>query len=130
MENQKEDQDFDPEENRALVLKTARELQRESEEALESLESLLKEVDTFNLLGWFSVQNLSIDPEAYSEAAHGGSAAKVEFLALQGGAGEYEVRWSGRFHRVFEPLGRRQLRHRERFGMSWDESHKISYSKE
>lgn len=72
-----------PEQMAAHVREAAIQAEAEAASAVLTIESMIADFDSFDLLTWFAFANLNIDPNDYTEAGHQGSAAKVEYLTLQ-----------------------------------------------
>jgi hypothetical protein len=67
----------------AAIQEALLEAESAADQALQALESIFSGLNTFDLLGWYTLSQLSVDPETYSEPLHEGSAAKVEYVMLQ-----------------------------------------------
>jgi hypothetical protein len=53
------------------------------ESSISRLESLLASFNSFDVVAWVGVANMTMDPNTYRESAHKGSAYSVEYTALQ-----------------------------------------------
>lgn len=74
-----------PEEQSALLgrlQEVSLELPLEIKKTAQELENLFRELNTFDVLGYISLSNLMINPNAYVESEHHGSSFAVEYATL------------------------------------------------
>jgi hypothetical protein len=58
-------------------------LPADQEKKVARIEEILRAYNSFDVVSWVSLQNLLLNPETYTEGSHSGSAANIEYIALQ-----------------------------------------------